>query len=211
MFNNGEYAKDSALFNKNHFAYLDINTLPSLRDPLMVVPEAIDLDQFYQYYGKTAYGLKLLRNVVLGKDRFDYAFRKYTEAWAFKHPTPYDFFHSINNGAGEDLNWFWKEWFFTTWTLDQAITGVKYVDDDPSKGALITIENKGKMILPAIIQVVQTNGETGAIQLPVDIWQRGGTWTFKYNSTSKISKAVLDPENLLPDIDKKNNDWNVGK
>jgi Peptidase family M1 domain len=210
IFNKGEYANDKALFTKGFFAYMDVNGLTSQNDPLMVVPEAVDINNFYPYYGKTAYGLKLLRNVVLGKDRFDYAFRKYTEAWAFKHPTPYDFFHSINSGAGEDLNWFWKEWFFTTWTLDQAITDVKYVGNDPSKGSLITVDNKGKMILPLILKIVQTNGEEGSIQLPVEIWQRGGSWTFQYPSTSKLSKVILDPENVLPDVVRINNEWSPG-
>ncbi len=111
----------------------------------------------------------------------------------------------------EDLNWFWKEWFFTSWTLDQAITAVTYVDNDPSKGALITIENKGKMILPVRIKVFQHNTEAGTLQLPVEIWQRGGTWTFRYASTNKIDKVILDPENVLPDVDRKNNEWNDKK
>ncbi|MEO6220512.1 MAG: M1 family peptidase, partial [Ginsengibacter sp.] len=117
-------------------------------------------------------------------------------------------FHFMNNAAGEDLNWFWKEWFFTTWTLDQSVTGIKYIDNDATKGALITIENKGKMIMPVIVKVVQANGTTETIELPVDIWQRGGTWVFKYASTGKIDKIMLDPENLLPDVDRKNNEWN---
>src|SRR4029078_4324748 len=125
---------------------------------LMTPPEVMALDEYGDYYNKTSAGLKMLRNVVVGNGRFAYAFRKYTEAWAFKHPTPYDFFHSINSGAGEDLNWFWKEWFYTTWTLDQAITDVKYVGNDPSKGSLITVDNKGKMILPLILKIVQTSG-----------------------------------------------------
>ena len=145
---------------------------------------------------------------MIGNERFDYAFRKYTEAWAYKHPTPYDFFHCINNAVGEDLNWFWKEWFFTTWTLDQAITAVKYIDEDPEKGALITIENKGKMILPAILKIRQINGDIGIVKLPVEIWQRGGTWTFRYKSKNKIDKVILDPENVLPDVNRDNNEWN---
>jgi len=211
IFNKGEYANDPALFTKKHFAWLDQNTLPDLRDPLMTVSEAMDYAQHYQYYSKTAYGLKLLRDVVVGKDRFDYAFRKYTEAWAFKHPTPYDFFHCMNNAAGEDLNWFWKEWFFTVWTLDQAVTDVKYANNDPSGGVYITIENKGKMILPVILKIVQANGQSGTIQLPVEIWQRGALWTVKYNSTGKIDKVILDPDNALPDVDRKNNVWITGK
>ena len=213
LFNKGEYAKDPLFSQKDFFAYLDVAALPNRHYPLMTVSEAMGAGEGErtQYYSKTAYGLKMLRNVVVGRDRFDYAFRKYTEAWAFKHPTPYDFFHCINNAVGEDLNWFWKEWFFTNWTLDQAVTAVSYVDNDPSKGALITIENKGKMILPVIIKVYQSNGETGNIQLPVEIWQRSGTWTFKYSSKSKIDKVILDPGNVLPDVNKKNNEWNYGK
>ena len=211
IFNKGEYAKDPALYNKDFFGYLETDSLTHLRYPLIVVPEAMDMDEFFIYYGKTAYGLNLLRNVVVGKERFDYAFRKYTETWSYKHPTPYDFFNYINNAAGEDLNWFWKEWFFTTWTLDQAITDVNYVDDDPAKGALITIENKNKMILPAIIKIVESNGKSGIINLPVEVWQRGGTWTFKYAATSKIDKVLLDPENVLPDVDRSNNEWSGRK
>ncbi len=173
----------------------------------MIVSDAMDPEQHYQFYGKTAYGLNLLRTVVVGKERFDYAFRKYTEAWAFKHPTPYDFFQCINNAAGEDLNWFWNEWFFTTWKLDQTISSVSYVDNDPSKGALIKISNKGKMIMPVIVKIIQSNGQTETVQLPVEIWQRGGSWTFKYASSTKIDKVILDPENLLPDVDRKNNVW----
>jgi Peptidase family M1 domain len=200
IFNNGEFAKDKMLRNR-------IFSISKSADPLMVVPEAMGLTGYGQYYGKTAYGLILLRDVILGKDRFDYAFRKYTEMWAFKHPTPYDFFRTMNSAAGDDLNWFWKEWFFTTWKLDQALTDVKYVDGDPGKGVLITIENKNKMILPVTLKIIQSNGDSSTIQLPVEIWQRGGVWTFKYDSKNKIDKVILDPEETLPDIDRKNNEW----
>jgi len=208
IFNNGEYQTDPAYFEKGFFGSRDYEQFMAYKDPLMTVSDAMDEEQHYQYYGKTAYGLNLLRTVVVGKERFDYAFRKYTEAWAFKHPTPYDFFHCINNAAGEDLNWFWKEWFFTTWKLDQTIAAVNYVDNDPSKGALITIDNKGKMIMPVIMKIIQSNGKTETVTLPVDIWARGGTWVYKYASTNKIDKVILDPENVLPDMDRKNNDWN---
>jgi len=211
LFNQGEYNNDPAFSEKDFWASLDYNAFMHFKDPLMTVSDAMDIDQHYQFYTKTAYGLNLLRNVVVGKDRFDYAFRKYTEAWAFKHPTPYDFFHCMNSAAGEDLNWFWKEWFFTTWKLDQAIESVNYVDNDPSKGVLIRIENKGKMILPVIVKIFQHNGQNGTVQLPVEIWQRGGSWTFKYASLTKIDKIILDPENVLPDVNRKNNEWNDGK
>ena len=211
IFNKGEYVNDPAFFDKLFFGSRDYEQFMQYKDPLMTVSDAMDEEQHYQFYGKTAYGLNLLRTVVVGKERFDYAFRKYTEAWAFKHPTPYDFFHCINNAAGEDLNWFWQEWFFTTWKFDQAITAVTYVGDDPSKGALITIDNRGKIILPVIIKIIQSSGKTETVQLPVEIWHRGGTWVYRYASTNKIDKVILDPDKVLPDVDRKNNEWNSSK
>ncbi len=203
LFNNGEYVNDPSYFDKTFFASRDYMQFMNYKDPLMTVSDAMDEDQHYQFYGKTAYGLNLLRTVIVGKERFDYAFRKYTEAWAYKHPAPYDLFNCINNAAGEDLNWFWKEWFFTTWKLDQAITSVKYTDD----GTAITIESKGKMIMPVILKIVQSNGTTETVQLPVEIWQHGSTWTYTYPSKNKLEKVILDPDNVLPDMDRKNNEW----
>lgn len=211
LFNKGEYVNDRAYFDKSFFASRDYTQFMHYKDPLITLSDAMDEEQHYQFYGKTAYGLNLLRTVVVGKERFDYAFRKYIDAWAFKHPDPYDFFHCINSAAGEDLNWFWKEWFFTTWKLDQAVTGVTYINNDPSKGALITINNNGKMIMPVIAKVIQANGQESTIKLPVDVWYRGDKWTFKYPSTSKIDKVILDPENVLPDVNRKNNEWDTGK
>ncbi|MEG3659385.1 M1 family metallopeptidase [Arenibacter palladensis] len=207
IFNNGEYETDPSYFEKDFFASRDYTQFMQYKDPLMTMSDAMDEEQHWQFYGKTAYGLNLLRTVIVGKDRFDYAFRKYTEAWAFKHPTPYDFFQCINNATGEDLNWFWNEWFYTTWKLDQAVASVSYVDNDPAKGSLITIENKGKMIMPVIIKMIQTNGQTETIRLPVEIWARGSNWTFKYASKSKIDKVIIDPENQFPDLERKNNEW----
>ena len=68
--------------------------------------------------------LDALRNVVLGKDRFDAAFQEYINRWAFKHPTPWDFFHTMENVSGEDLSWFWRAWVLNTWKLDQTVKEV---------------------------------------------------------------------------------------
>lgn len=205
LFNHGEYAGDTIL-RKEYFSE-DLEALPHRKFPLMTLPEAMAMDEFDEYYNRTSVGLKLLRDVVLGHDRFDYAFKEYTHAWAFKHPTPYDFFHLMNNAAGEDLNWFWKEWFFTTWTLDQAVTNVSYINSKPSKGGLITIQNVGKQIMPVMVKVVQKDGKVVMKNLPVEIWQRGATWTFPVPTTGPISQVILDPGNQLPDIQRSNNVW----
>jgi hypothetical protein len=201
-FNHGEYGDTS-----NRTILGMARSMTRSKDPLMTPPEVINLSDYGQYYFKTSTGLNILRKTVLGKDRFDYAFKTYINRWAFKHPQPEDFFRTMNDAAGDNLNWFWKEWFYTTWEFDQSIKSVKYIDDDPANGALITIENLQKMALPVIIKVTEKNGNSNIVRLPVEIWQRGGQWTLKYNSTSAITSVVLDPDNELPDIDRKNNVW----
>lgn len=84
-------------------------------------------------YFKTAYGMELLREHILGPERFDHAFRKYIRDWAYKHPQPSDFFRAMDSEAGEDLSWFWRGWFFNNWTHDLAIASVAYAYGDPAK------------------------------------------------------------------------------
>ncbi|HVV55767.1 MAG TPA: M1 family metallopeptidase, partial [Mucilaginibacter sp.] len=200
VFNNGEYfepqdaEKDApAMFQPG-------------ADAIMSTPDVIQANYLgYAAYEKPALGLKILREQILGKKRFDFAFQTYIKRWAFKHPTPWDFFHSMDNAAGEDLSWFWHEWFFTTWKDDQAMKSIDYIDGDPSKGSLITIENKDEMALPVTVEIKEENGKVSKVNLPAEIWQRGGTWTFAFKSTSKIIYALLDPDHVLPDIDPDNN------
>jgi outer membrane lipoprotein-sorting protein len=177
-------------------------------EPIMTIPDVVQANYLgAAAYYKPALGLDILCNYILGKDRFYYAFRTYIKRWAYKHPTPWDFFRTMDNAGGEDLTWFWHEWFFTTWRLDQAVKGVQYVDDDTTKGALITIENLQKMALPVVMTVEQTDGRIDTVKLPVEIWERGGEWTFKYPSTHKITRIVIDPDHAFPDINPDNNVW----
>jgi hypothetical protein len=158
-------------------------------------------------YSKPGYALGLLRNDILGAERFDYAFRTYIKRWAYKHPTPWDFFRTIENVAGEDLGWFWTGMFIKNYKLDQAITDVKYVDNDPSKGALVTVVNKDKMAMPLYLQYETESGKSDTLKVPVEIWQNGNTWVQKINSTEKLKSVTIDPENIFPDVDVDNNKW----
>lgn len=179
--------------------------------PIMTYPDVLKMKNLgLEAYYKPALGLYMLRTYVLGPERFDYAFRKYIKDWAYKHPTPKDFFRSMNSSAGEDLDWFWKEWFYNDWLLDQAVKSVKYIKGDPAKGSIITITNNDKMVMPVKIKIKELNGNSGFVKLPVEIWQRSGTWSFKYNSTSMIDSVIIDPDKQLPDADRKNNTWNSG-
>jgi hypothetical protein len=202
VFNNGEYYQkpdehDGAENNFNDSS-----------DALMNTPDVIQTENLgVSAYQKPALGLTILREQILGEERFDYAFKTYIKRWAFKHPTPFDFFHTIDNAAGEDLSWFWNEWFFTTWKLDQSVKSITYNDNDAAKGALITLENKEEMALPVTVLIKEENGKTGTVKLPAEIWQRGPNWTFPYKSTSKIAYITLDPDHVLPDIDPDNNSF----
>jgi Peptidase family M1 domain len=205
-YNHGEYG-DSTRRPASSMARVMLRS----KDPLMTPPEVMSFRDVGLYYNKTAVALNILRSEILGPERFDYAFRTYVSRWAFKHPQPDDFFRTMNDAAGDDLAWFWKEWFFTVWTLDQAIEGVKYVNNDSTQGIVVTLKNLGQMALPVSLKITEENGHSEWIKLPVEIWQRGDEWVFKYNSTSPVSSIVLDPDNRLPDTDRSNNRWEPKK
>ena len=161
-------------------------------------------------YFKPAFGLVLLREQILGKDRFDYAFRNYIHKWAYKHPQPDDFFRSMESGAGEDLGWFWKEWFYNNWKLDIAIIDAKYVDAaDPKKGINVTIANKEKSAMPFTVEATYKNGEKFRMQLPVETWIQTKAITFVMPTTGEVATVKVDPDAALPDCNRANNTFTV--
>jgi len=203
VFNHGEF------YEKNDVQESAPYMFKEDADPIMTIPDVTQQNFLgIAAYEKPSDGLDILRNQILGRERFDSAFRIYIDRWAYKHPTPWDFFRTMENVSGEDLSYFWRSWFFTNDKLDQGVTDVKYVDNDPTKGALITIVNNDQMVLPVPMRIEQENGQTDSIELPVEIWQRGGEWTFHYPSTSIIKKIIIDPDHDYPDIDPSNNVFN---
>ncbi len=81
-------------------------------------------------YSKPATALNILRETIMGRELFDYAFKEYSRRWAFKHPTPADFFRTMEDASGEDLDWFWRGWFYGTDPVDISLDSVKYVKAD---------------------------------------------------------------------------------
>ena len=77
-------------------------------------------------YSKPTTGLNILRETIMGRDLFDYAFREYARRWAFKHPTPADLFRTMEDASGEDLDWFWRGWFYSTDACDISLDTVKW-------------------------------------------------------------------------------------
>ena len=206
-FNNGEF-KEASFFGDPNSDFMVKYTFGEKMDDLYNIPEVIQQDNLgVAAYLKPSQMLTTLRDVVLGKERFDAAFREYVSRWAFKHPTPWDFFHTMENVSGEDLGWFWRAWVLNTWKLDQTVKGVSYKDDKPEKGAEITIETLEKMPMPVTVLIKESNGKEQRINLPVEVWQRGSEWTFSVNTTSEIKEVILDPDKKLPEWNRDNNTW----
>ena len=200
-FNNGEYNPKDKSTDQSHMFGDNSETMMSTPDALKEANIGNAL------YRKPGYALDLLRNEILGPERFDYSFKEYIKRWAYKHPTPWDFFRTIENVAGEDLGWFWKGMFLENYKLDQAVTGVAYVENDFAKGALVIVENLDKMAMPLYVQYETINGKTGMAKIPVEVWQNGYTWIVKLNTTEKLKSVTIDPEHIFPDINIKNNSW----
>lgn len=201
-FNKGEFSRFS--FFDMDDAVQDAFTYQ--QDPLGATPDVVQQHNLGTIaYQKPAMMLDALREVVLGPERFDLAFKEYVERWAYKHPTPWDFFRTMENVSGEDLGWFWRGWIYNTWKLDQKVAGVIYNEKNPKNGSAVTLENLEQMVMPVTVVVQEENGNQHKFNLPVEIWQRGPVYTFNVNSTSKIKEVVLDPDKKLPDVNRKNN------
>ncbi len=99
-------------------------------------------------YTKPATGLNILRETIMGREQFDYAFKEYARRWAFKHPEPADLFRTMEDASGEDLDWFWRGWFYGTDACDLAIDTVKYFTADVSKDPAEVKESTSMRSLP---------------------------------------------------------------
>jgi hypothetical protein len=156
-------------------------------------------------YFKSALGLVLLREQILGHERFDFAFRKFIRDWAYKHPSPSDFFRAMDSAGGEDLAWFWRGWYFNNWNLDLAVTKVAYVDGDPAKGATVTLANLDRLVMPATVQISYADGTRRRIQVPVETWLTQHEVEMSLAGSGPISEVTVDPDQVIPDEDRGNN------
>ena len=203
-FNNGEYkSKQKPDMHRIGAFY----TAPGLEPVLTYVGNYKERNNGTLSYSKPGQGLTFLREQILGKERFDYAFQTYIKRWAFKHPTPDDFFRTIENVAGESLQWFWRGWFVNNWRLDVSVRNVSQDSTDFTKGAMITLDNLEKMAMPVILEIKTVSGKTSRVKLPVEVWERNVSWTFKVPTTEAIESVTYDPDKELPDFNPGNNVW----
>jgi hypothetical protein len=105
-------------------------------EPIMTNSENI-VDYYSNAYRKPAAALNILRETIMGREKFDYAFQEYCRRWAFKHPTPADFFRSMEDASGMDLDWFWRGWFFSIDKVDISMDSLVWkrvdLENDPER------------------------------------------------------------------------------
>ncbi len=114
-------------------------------------------------YSKPATGLNILRETIMGRELFDHAFRTYSQRWMFKHPTPEDFFRTMEDASAVDLDWFWRAWFYSTDYTDIGVKDVKkyYVSSKMNKQVREMIEARGmkESDLPPLVYLVEEDSE----------------------------------------------------
>jgi len=198
------------------------NIVPYMLDanqvPIMTESDLIQNNFGNNGYAKPAAGLVMLREEILGPDVFDDAFREYSSRWAFKHPQPADFFRSMEEAAGENLNWFWRGWFYTTYANDQKLAAVTEQSADSLLGTSengahyyrIKVENEGQLLMPVQIRVTYDDGSTDFMDIPADVWRSNElTFTKGFFSDKKVTKVELDPDAVFADVDMEDNVWNA--
>lgn len=201
-FNNGEYT--STLDQSRRFiGWLTRDS----REPVFTYPDITNLNNLAMTgYRKPGIGFILLREYILERDLFDRALRIYIDRWKYKHPQPADFFNTIDNVTGEDLNWFWKGWFYGTGNIDLKVDNVRQTES----GYLITLGNKGEVPMPVLMEITYEDGSSERVKLPVEIWFRGPEWTYFLRSSKQIVSVEIDPDKILPDVNGSNDAWPPG-
>jgi len=176
----------------------------------------------FQTYRKTTLMLSMLGGIV-GDDVVQKALGDYVKAWAFKHPSPWDFAFFMNTALGQDLGWFWYYWLWTTESVDGSIQKVKTSGEQ----VVVTVRQDGQMPSPVVLKVMfapegpdprpMANAKmmedgSALVTWPVDVWF-GGSKTFDAELTfgaRRIEKITLDPRGRFPDRDPADNVWTRG-
>jgi hypothetical protein len=200
------------------------NAVPGNEQPLITAPVEVR-NLYWTAYQKPALMMRLLREEVLGREAFDAAFRAYIRRWTFKHPQPADFFRTMENVSGRNLDWFWRDWIYTTARLDQAIDSVVRPAAAGGRAAprgaagrpapaqspaptRVYLSNRRKMVMPVNLKLTYDDGTSAIVKLPVEIWNLGSHATYSADVGSRrVVAAELDPGHTLPDLDPSNNVW----
>jgi len=208
-------------------------------DQSKIAPIMSKGDNVYSFgsnaYAKPATALWILRETIMGKELFDHAFRTYSQRWMFKHPTPADFFRSMEDASAIDLDWFWRGWFYTTDVTDIGIKNVKkfytqndgvqdvvFFVEDKSEGLKfssakkanskffyeITFDKPGGLVMPIIVEYTYADGSKERKTYPAQIWRYNDKEITKaVHSNKEIVNIAIDPDLETADVDTSNNNW----
>ena len=160
-------------------------------------------------YVKTAVGLAQLRDEILGPQAFDESFREYTRRWAFKHPSPADFFKTMENVSGKRLDWFFREWFLENPHFDVGIDTLVQKQAGEVDSVGVRFRNYARGVLPLRVRFTFSDGSTQEFAYPAEIWSTNSAFYDRfYDFRGKtVSKVQIDPDNRVVDTDRDNNVW----
>ena len=170
--------------------------------PALTYPDRIRREALgWLAYRKPAKGLLILREYVLGPERFDAAFETYIDRWAYKHPQPADFFRTMEDVSGEDLDWFWRGWFMSTDRYDAALPLASATE----ASAFARIENREGLVFPVTVEFAFADGSRQRLRVPVEAFFKGDTVDVSVPLRGRtLVSARLDPDQMLPDDDRSN-------
>ena len=180
--------------------------------PVMIGPDRVNPRLLgHEEYLKPSVGLQQLRQEILGPAAFDDAFRTYVSRWAFKHPTPADFFRTMEDAAGRRLDWFWRGWFVENARYDQAVDTVVSRQARDTQHVAVMYGNRQRGVLPIRARFTFGDGTTEDFAYPAEVWSTNSVHYIREYAFvgKKLAKVELDPERRLVDIDRANNVWTV--
>jgi hypothetical protein len=158
-------------------------------------------------YGKPATVFRALRG-ILGDATFDEAMRAYIQRWAFKHPNPLDLFWSFEDVTGQDLDWFFYPWLYTTRVMDQAIDGLSV--EEGGRRITVFLADQGEIAMPVHLEVEVVGGAPVRVTTDAAAW-KDGRMEVELSLPGSVRRVVLDPEMWFPDVNREDNVWEVSQ
>ena len=188
-----------------------VRAIKAGHDGIPMTPADSMASSTYQWasYRKPSMGLYLLRHqIVADTARFDAALREYVHRWAFKHPTPADFFRTMETQLGMDLSWFWRGWFYDTAHVDLAVDSVTVTRNaSGARTAHVFLANRGALPMPVPIHLSLVDGTARDVAAPVDVWRHGNTHRFDVVVAADVAEVEIDRNHNIPDIQRSNDAW----
>ena len=176
--------------------------------PLMTPPDRIDARALGAIgYRKPAAVLLALRDNVVGRTALDRAFREYTQRWAFKHPSPADFFRTVENVSGMDLGWYWRAFWYSTDVLDIGIDNVTMRQQEGQNNAVIALRRNTSVPFPIRLRLLFKDNSTQDVAMPVEVWSRGERFEAVIAVKAPVIGARLWPDGVVPDWNPTNDAW----